>query len=111
MFQFKSVLTEDCQVYLADMSSKSANYCASDESDGTGLLLLCEAELGNPISELHIGHHNAKEIAEAKKCIGTFGKGRTRPSGWMDAGGVHEDLKGVLMVCLSWTCVLRFINY
>lgn len=39
-------------VYLADMSSKSANYCLSGMSGGTGILLLCEAELGNPMYEV-----------------------------------------------------------
>lgn len=39
-------------VYMADMSSKSANYCLSSMSGGTGLLLLCEAELGNPMYEV-----------------------------------------------------------
>ncbi len=33
-------------VYFADISSKSAQYCASGMSGGTGLLLLCEVELG-----------------------------------------------------------------
>ena len=30
------------------MSSKSANYCFSEDSGDIGLLLLCEAELGKP---------------------------------------------------------------
>lgn len=39
-------------IYMADMSSKSANYCVAGMSGGTGLLLLCEAELGNPMYEV-----------------------------------------------------------
>lgn len=39
-------------IYLADLSTKSANYCLSGMSGGTGLLLLCEAELGNPMYEV-----------------------------------------------------------
>jgi Poly(ADP-ribose) polymerase catalytic domain len=35
--------------YLANMASKSANYCALGMSGGEGLLLLCEAQLGNPL--------------------------------------------------------------
>ena len=39
----------DKGIYLADMSSKSANYCCPYNSGGQALLLLCEAELGNPM--------------------------------------------------------------
>ncbi|RMD41428.1 hypothetical protein DV735_g3713, partial [Chaetothyriales sp. CBS 134920] len=63
-------------VYLADCSTKSANYCHSSMSGGTGLLLLCEAELANPL---------------------TKGVGRTVPLKWKDAECVSPDLKGVLM--------------
>lgn len=48
-------------VYMADMSSKSANYCLSGMSGGTGLLLLCEAELGNPMYEVSSCFYNATE--------------------------------------------------
>ena len=89
------------------MSSKSANYCASYESDGTGLLLLCEAELGNPVSELKSGRYDAQEIAEANSCISTFGKGCTRPAGWVDAAKVHQDLKDILVVSLFRCKALR----
>lgn len=41
---------------------------------------------------------NAGEAAVKAGCIATKGVGRTVPLGWMDAGDVHEDLKGVLMV-------------
>ena len=51
-------------VYLADISTKSANYCVSSSSGNTGLLLLCEAELGNPMYELLTGDSGAKEAAE-----------------------------------------------
>lgn len=34
-------------VYFADMVSKSANYCSTNLSSPTGLLLLCEVALGN----------------------------------------------------------------
>ena len=42
-------------VYLADISSKSAQYCQPGMSGGTGLLLLCEAELGKPMYEIPTG--------------------------------------------------------
>jgi poly [ADP-ribose] polymerase 2/3/4 len=85
-------------VYLADISSKSANYCCSYLSGNVGLLLLCEAELGNPLFELTDSDYNAGERAKSSGCYSTWGKGLTAPAGWKDAGCVHESLKGVLMV-------------
>jgi len=48
------------------MSSKSANYCCPYISNGHALLLLCEAELGNPIQELTNASYTAGEDAKAK---------------------------------------------
>lgn len=33
-------------IYFADMVSKSANYCFTNSTDNTGLMLLCEVALG-----------------------------------------------------------------
>lgn len=87
-------------VYLADISTKSANYCWASSSGGTGLLLLCEAELGDPAYELTCGSHTAGEDSKAKGCISTKGVGRTTPQGWIDAGAIHKNLKGALMASL-----------
>ncbi|KAF6239847.1 hypothetical protein HO173_002394 [Letharia columbiana] len=84
-------------VYLADISSKSANYCQSHASSNTGLLLLCEVELGKPMLELEIGRSDAAELAKQHGCIATWGRGATAPRGWKDAGCVNADLKGVMM--------------
>lgn len=84
-------------VYLADISSKSANYCQSHASSNTGLLLLCEVELGKPMLELEIGRSDAAELAIQHGCIATWGKGATAPMGWKDAGCVNADLAGVTM--------------
>lgn len=86
-------------VYLADISTKSANYCMSSLSGGHGLLLLCEAELGSPVYELLTGDSAAEEQCKKAGSIATLGVGRTVNQGWIDAGVIHEDLKGVLMVC------------
>lgn len=87
-------------VYLADISTKSANYCQAAASGGHGLLLLCEAELGNPMHDLvHADSGAAEKCVQAGK-IATFGIGRTVPPGWIDAGEVHENLQGCLMVSL-----------
>lgn len=87
----------DKGVYLADMSSKSANYCCSYISDNTALLLLCEAELGKPMQELSNSRYNAAETAKAAGCWSTFGKGGTGPSLWKDASCLHSSLAGVKM--------------
>ncbi|EXJ83756.1 hypothetical protein A1O1_07382 [Capronia coronata CBS 617.96] len=84
-------------IYLADMSSKSAGYCASSSSAGTGLLLLCEAELGKP--SLRLIHSDYEAASRAKKAgsISTWGVGKTAPVQWKDASCVHKSLKGVSM--------------
>lgn len=93
-------------IYLADMSSKSANYCNHYQSGGTALLLLCEAELGDPVNELTHSSYTAGEDAKAKGMFSTWGKGRVGPSQWKDASCVHPSLSGVMMVSesklLSW---------
>jgi poly [ADP-ribose] polymerase len=90
-------------VYLADMSSKSANYCCAYNSGGTALLLLCEAELGDPMYELTGSSYTAGEDAKANGMISTWGKGSTGPSKWKDAECVNKSLAGCMMVsfCLQ----------
>jgi len=87
-------------IYLADMSSKSANYCCSYISGGTALLLLCEAELGSPMQELVNASYNAGEDAKKKGMVATWGQGTTGPSKWKDASCVNPALAGVMMVSL-----------
>ncbi|KAI1269123.1 PARP-domain-containing protein [Xylariaceae sp. FL1019] len=83
-------------IYLADMSSKSANYCCPYISNGHALLLLCEAELGS-MQELIGADYDAGEKAKAKGNLSTWGKGLVGPSQWKDASCVHPSLKGVQM--------------
>lgn len=85
-------------IYLADMSSKSANYCCSYNSGGTALLLLCEAELGDPMHELTDSSYTAGEDAKTRGMCSTWGKGRTGPSKWKDASCVNKALSGCMMV-------------
>jgi poly [ADP-ribose] polymerase len=88
-------------VYLADVSSKSANYCNSGMSGNVGCLLLCEVELSRPMYEIPTGNSNAQQEAEKQNCISTKGVGRIVPQAWKDAGCLHENLKGVAMVSVS----------
>ncbi|KAF1350007.1 poly polymerase catalytic domain-containing protein [Delphinella strobiligena] len=67
----------DKGIYLADMSSKSANYCYPHISGGHAILLLCEAELGTPMQ--------------------TLKHAMTGPKGWKDASCVHASLAGIKM--------------
>lgn len=98
-------------IYLADMSSKSANYCCSHISGGTALLLLCEAEMGDPMQELTNSEYNAGDHAKAKGMWTTWGKGRTGPLKWKDAGAVHPTLAGVKMVSNSFPfCPSQFTH-
>ena len=84
-------------IYLADMSSKSAGYCCSYISGNTGLLLLCETELGDPMQKLTNAAYDAGETAQKGGMHSTWGQGRTAPLKWKDAGCVHPSLKGVKM--------------
>jgi poly [ADP-ribose] polymerase len=84
--------------YLADMASKSANYCYAHISGGHALLLLCEAELGAPMQELTNASYNAGETAIQGGMYSTWGKGTTAPLGWKDAASIHPDLAGVMIV-------------
>ncbi|KAI1176022.1 poly polymerase catalytic domain-containing protein [Nemania sp. FL0916] len=84
-------------IYLADMSSKSANYCCSYISNGHALLLLCEAELGDPLQTLTDAKYDAGETAKRDGMLSTWGQGMTGPTKWKDAECVHPSLKGVMM--------------
>jgi poly [ADP-ribose] polymerase len=88
-------------IYLADMSSKSAGYCRSDISGGHALLLLCEAELGDPMQKLTHASYSAGEDAKKQGMVSTWGMGNMGPQEWVDAGSVHESLKGIKMVSLE----------
>ncbi|MCJ1228206.1 hypothetical protein MMC12_004867 [Toensbergia leucococca] len=88
-------------VYLADISSKSAQYCAAGMSGGTGILMLCEAELGKPMYEIPTGDPNAEEEAKKRNYISTLGVGRTVPQGWVDGKFIHDSLKGVQLPDVS----------
>ena len=60
-------------VYFADMVSKSANYCCTNRSNNTGLLLLCDVALGNMyerkaadyIEKLPAGKHSTKGLGKS----------------------------------------------
>jgi poly [ADP-ribose] polymerase len=81
------------------MSSKSANYCNAYDSGGQALLLLCEAELGNPMQVLTDAQYDAATTAAQKGAISTWGQGLTAPKGLKDAGTLHPSLEGAKMVC------------
>lgn len=85
-------------IYLADMSSKSAGYCCSWNSNQNALLLLCDAELGKPMQELVNADYDAGSKAKSAGKVATHGLGNTGPNKWVDAGVVHPSLKGVRMV-------------
>ena len=88
----------DKGIYLADVSSKSANYTFSHNSDKNGLLLLCEAELGSPMQELQRHCYNAAETAKKAGLYSTMGQGVVGPQRWIDASVAHPSLKGIKMV-------------
>ncbi|KAI0889458.1 PARP-domain-containing protein [Annulohypoxylon maeteangense] len=84
-------------IYLADTSSKSANYCFPNSSNGHALLLLCEAELGHTSQVAMAQMPNAAEAAKAGRFLSTWGLGQNGPASWKDAGYIHPSLKGIIV--------------
>ncbi|GJJ13086.1 hypothetical protein Clacol_007336 [Clathrus columnatus] len=85
-------------VYLADMMSKSANYCYPQLSNGTGLLLLCEAAV-KPFNELRHADFTADDACKKNGALATKGLGRFQHVDWQDAGKAlnRPELLGVDM--------------
>lgn len=66
---FMRVETDCLLQYLANMASKSAGYCRSESSNGEGLLLLCEAQLGNPMYQCE--HSDPDAARNCEKNVST----------------------------------------
>ncbi|EGD75556.1 polymerase family [Salpingoeca rosetta] len=64
-------------VYFADASSKSANYCFTNRSNNTGILLLCEVALGKQEERLSADSYLHQTLPKTKQS--TWGKGRVAP--------------------------------
>jgi hypothetical protein len=60
-------------VYFADMSSKSANYCATSIDNPTGILLLCEVALGDMNEKEHADYY-ASNLPPGKSSTKGMGK-------------------------------------
>lgn len=97
-------------IYLADMSSKSAGYCCHHISNGHALLLLCEAELGDPMQELINSSYSAGKDAKKNGMHSTLGMGNVGPTEWMDGEVVHPSLKGIKMVSFIPDCEKGLAN-
>ena len=69
-------------VYFADMVSKSANYCFTNPTNNTGLMILCEVALGD-MNEKYYADYYADLLPVGKSS--TKGVGRTAP-------GSHQKL-------------------
>lgn len=63
-------------IYFADMSSKSANYCFTNQQNNVGLLLLCEVALGD-CHELLDADYEAHKLPPGKHSV--KGLGQTGP--------------------------------
>ncbi|CAO1616165.1 unnamed protein product [Sympodiomycopsis kandeliae] len=83
-------------IYLANMSSKSIQYCNATSSNGNGLLLLCEAQLGDQL-DLHEAEYSADIAVKDQKKHSTHGLGQMAPSSHKDAATLlgRDDLAGV----------------
>ena len=86
-------------IYLADRASKSAAYCDPWTSGQTGLLLLCETQLGDPAYVRRDHEYNAADSMKKKGLISTkmAENPANEPLKWMDAGVANTELNGTLM--------------
>merc|ERR1719378_1066680 len=66
-------------IYFADMVSKSANYCCTNKTNNTGLMLLCDVSLGKP-NQLVAANYDANILPKGKHS--TQGMGRVSPAGY-----------------------------
>ncbi|XP_043286683.1 poly [ADP-ribose] polymerase [Venturia canescens] len=62
-------------IYFADMVSKAANYCCTNSSNSTGLMLLCEVALGDMYERKHADY--IEKLPKGKHS--TKGLGSTQP--------------------------------
>ena len=86
-------------IYLADRACKSASYCDPWNSDQTGLLLLCETQLGDPSYIKRDHEYNAADSMRKKGLISTkmMTDVRNDPSTWLDAAAFRADLEGTFI--------------
>lgn len=73
-------------VYFADRVTKSANYCATNSTNPTGLMLLCDVALGDMNEKLYADIH-ADQLPPGKHS--TWGIGAMRPD--PEGNVVRED--------------------
>lgn len=64
-------------IYFADMLNKSAAYCYAEETNNTGLALLCQVALGNS-QECYEGDHKIK-LREGFQSVKGVGKSQPNP--------------------------------
>lgn len=65
-------------IYLADIPSKSAQYCSPELSDKYGILLMCEAHIGKT-HDLDYSDYTAPEKMQQSQKDSVKGKGRLGP--------------------------------
>lgn len=82
-------------VYFADMVTKSANYCFTNQSANTGLMLLCEVALGGMNEKLHADYY-ANLLPPGKHSTKGLGKNAPESGKYIDDGKVFVPCgKGV----------------
>ena len=84
---------------LPNRACKSAAYCDPWTSAQTGLLLLCETQLGEPAYVRSDHEYNAADSMRKKGLISAkmAGNPANEPVEWMDAGVANRELGGTLM--------------
>lgn len=98
-------------VYFADMVTKSANYCFTNPSNNTGLMMLCEVALGETNDKLHADYY-ANLLPPGK--MSTKGCGKNAPSSGKNLGDIFVPCgkgvnTGISSVILSFNLELTSI--
>ncbi|KAG8707140.1 hypothetical protein FRC09_002008 [Ceratobasidium sp. 395] len=85
-------------VYFGDMLAISANYTHCYQSNGMGLLLLCEA-VAQPFHEEYGFNFHADKTSKENGKVATKALGKLQHPEWKDAGEAlgRPDMAGVLM--------------
>ncbi|KAF8610399.1 PARP-domain-containing protein [Ceratobasidium sp. AG-I] len=85
-------------VYLGDMLAISANYTHCHQSNGMGLLLLCET-VAKPFHEEYAFNFHADKTSKEQNKVATKALGKLQHLKWKDAGEAlgRPDMAGVMM--------------
>lgn len=96
--------------YVADMVSKSANYCHTSQGDPIGLILLGQVALRNMYQLKHASH--ISKLTKGKHSVKGLEKTTSDPSASITLEGVEVPLGTEIPSGINGTCLLynKYMN-